>query len=84
MATQEQIDQAVAQFQNELDQLSARCWVYDISTKTTCGKPATRYMRIGDVIEHICESCYQRDIVYPGAHPATEREYNMYRDSDDD
>lgn len=50
-----------------------------------CQNEATRYMRVGrEVIEHVCESCYQRDIVRPGASPATEHDYDVYQDSFDD
>mgnify|MGYP000437990049 FL=1 len=49
-----------------------------------CPNEATRYMRVGEVVEHICGSCYRRDIVYPGAQPATEHDYDMYRESDDE
>ena len=64
--------------------MTEKCYCYDIPTKTTCGQPATRYIRIGTVIEHLCQSCYDRDIQYPGAHPATEAEYEAYQGSDDD
>ena len=48
-----------------------------------CPNEAARYMRIGEVIEHVCEPCYRRDIIYPGAHPATEHDYEMYIESDE-
>jgi hypothetical protein len=60
------------------------CRCYDIPTKKTCGKPATRYQRVGpEVVEHVCEDCYQRDIQYPGVQPATEAEYEEWLESDD-
>lgn len=40
-----------------------------------CTNPAVRYIKIGNTAEHVCESCYQRDIAYPGSHPSTKLEY---------
>jgi len=48
-----------------------------------CRQPATKYIRIGRVVEHVCSECYRRDITR-GAQPATAAEYVEWMESEDD
>ena len=45
-----------------------------------CNQPATEYLRVGEVVEHVCAGCYQHDIAN-GAHPSNETEYKDWLES---
>ena len=47
-----------------------------------CTNTATRYIRVGPVVEYVCERCYRRDIDYPGTTPATESDYRAWIDAE--
>lgn len=52
-----------------------------IRKRVDCPNVATRYLAFHEsgIVEHLCESCYTRDLAYPGTYRATEADYRAYQ-----